>query len=197
MNYLAHLYLSGDDPEVIVGNFMGDSIKGKDYSLYSKGMETGIRLHRFIDHYTDNHPIVERSKKRLRPHFSKYAPVVSDMYFDHFLARSWEDFHDEELLDFSGRMYAILLDRKSDMPQQTQLMLLYMSRNDWLTSYASTTGLNRAFNGMANRTTFESNMEVATEELERNFTAYEDEFRAFFPELVSAAKEELLRLQGV
>jgi acyl carrier protein phosphodiesterase len=82
MNFLAHLYLSGDDKDVMLGNLIADSVKGKDYLAYRPGIQEGILLHRKIDHFTDEHPVVERSKHLLRPKYHKFAGVVTDMFYD-------------------------------------------------------------------------------------------------------------------
>ena len=84
MNFLAHLYLSGNDEPLMVGNFIADHIRGYDWKAFPQQIQNGILLHRFIDEYTDNHPIVEQSKALMRNTFHKYTPVISDIYFDHF-----------------------------------------------------------------------------------------------------------------
>ena len=90
MNYLAHLYLSGNDDELKLGNFIGDSVRGSDLSMYPPRVQDGIILHRGIDRYTDSHHVVMKSKLRLRPKYHKYAPVIVDMFYDHFLGACGE-----------------------------------------------------------------------------------------------------------
>ena len=98
MNFLAHLYLSGDDKEIMLGNLIADSVKGNAILDFNEGVQEGIRLHRRIDHFTDEHPIVQRSKERLRPKYHKFAGVVTDMFYDHFLARDWDHYSEKKPL---------------------------------------------------------------------------------------------------
>ena len=103
MNFLAHLYLSADDPEIQLGNFIGDFVRGRDLSTrFSVGIVTGILLHREIDEFTDRHEVVKRSKDRLRPKYRHYAPVIIDMFYDHHLAVNWNAYHHQPLPDFAA-----------------------------------------------------------------------------------------------
>lgn len=116
MNFLAHLFLSGKPGELMVGNFIADSVKGSMLSDFSEGIQQGIKLHRAIDNFTDNHLVTLKSKERLRIHFGKYAPVVVDIFYDHFLAICWEKYADrslriyaDEVYKFLGTYYAVFL----------------------------------------------------------------------------------------
>lgn len=196
MNYLAHIYLSGNDEDVLIGNFIGDAVKGNDFNHYSPGIQAGIRLHRFIDQYTDSHDIVEQSKARLRPNFRKYAGVIVDMYYDHFLAVNWELHCETELTEFSHAIYSQLEGRITELPEKIQFMLPHMKRYNWLTSYASLEGIDRALSGMARRTSFESNMQHAVVALKDDYELFEKEFNDFFPELYRNSMEEIKRLNN-
>ena len=100
MNHLAHLYLSGSDPDLMLGNFIADAVKGKQVELYALGVQNGIRLHRAIDTFTDAHPVVRQTKAHLYAGYSKFAGVILDIYFDHFLAIGWANYHPQPLADF-------------------------------------------------------------------------------------------------
>ncbi|MDD4599213.1 MAG: ACP phosphodiesterase [Lentimicrobiaceae bacterium] len=196
MNFLAHLYLSGDDPEIIIGNFIADHVKGKKVELYSTGIQAGIQLHRAIDEFTDNHAVVKETVQGLRPLFRKYAGVVVDMYFDHFLAAGWQRWSEEPLKHFTTGMYHVLMQRFQELPPRTRYMLPYMLKNDWLFNYRKLEGLHRGLSGMAKRTSFASGMEHATEELRTNYDYYQMQFDRFFPELRDFAlirREEITR----
>jgi acyl carrier protein phosphodiesterase len=109
MNFLAHIYLSGDDPEVQLGNFMADAVKGNQYTQYELGIQRGIKLHRFIDSYTDTHPVFRRSKSRLHgKQFGHYTGVIMDMFYDHFLAANWREFHHQPLEVFTDNFYSLI-----------------------------------------------------------------------------------------
>ncbi|KAF0199053.1 MAG: hypothetical protein FD166_678 [Bacteroidetes bacterium] len=184
MNFLAHLYLSGENREVIIGNFIADHVKGNKIMTYSPGVRAGILLHRAIDQFTDNHPVVKLAVERLRPDFRKYAGVVVDMYFDHFLSNGWNSWSEEPLRSFTERMYSIIIASTGILPPRTMHMIPYMMNHDWLGNYGNFEGLNRALTGMARRTPFYSNMETAAERLKQDYDFFEESFDVFFPQLI-------------
>ncbi|GAB2870945.1 acyl carrier protein phosphodiesterase [Hymenobacter ruber] len=189
MNFLAHLFLSGSPnsatySDVLLGNFIADSVPGRQLENYPPAVQTGIRLHRAIDTFTDQHPVVRRSTQRLREAgYGKYAGVISDMFLDHFLARNFPEFSPENLPDFTRRVYALLNSREAEMPPRVQQMLVYMVQHNWLLGYAEIEGIRRALSGLSRRASAGSGMETAATELVANYAEYEADFRAFFPEL--------------
>ncbi|MCU0416620.1 MAG: ACP phosphodiesterase [Cytophagaceae bacterium] len=190
MNFLAHLYLSFETSDFMVGNFIADSIRGKEMELYSITMQKGIRYHRFIDHYTDNHPVTHEIKDRIQHDFHKYNAVVVDIYYDHFLAKHWTLYHTEALTTFAQNFYSYI-QTHSALPERVKELLPYMIKQDWLVHYAEIEGLQRIFNGMAKRANFPSNMEAGTEVLRREYTFLEEKFFEYFPDLVTACKNKL------
>lgn len=166
----------------MIGNFIADHIKGKMIHEFPAAVQEGIFLHRQIDEFTDSHPVVAESKARLRTDFKKYAPVIVDVFYDHFLARDWQQFHHQSLMDFSNEVYN-LLDNYPLLPERTRVMLSYMSQQNWLYNYRDTAGINKALGGLARRTNFESGMERATAYLEEHYQDFEKEFNTFFAEL--------------
>lgn len=185
MNYLAHVFLSGDNKELLLGNFIADAVKGKQIDLYAPGIVQGIRLHRMIDTFTDTHPIVHETKARLRPGYKKYSPVIADLYYDHFLAKNFHVYSDTKLPDFTREVYALVQQYYENLPDKVQYFLPYMMRQDWLNAYATIHGIGQALGGLSRRTTFHSGMETAAMELELNYDAYLKDFTAFFPELIA------------
>lgn len=183
MNYLAHLFLAGNEPEIILGNFIADHVKGSDVLKYSEKVQSGIMMHRAIDTYTDQHDIVRQSIARLRTDFRKYAGVVVDMYYDHFLSLHWQEYSATDIHIFTTTRYEILNGFSEILPARSSRLLFFMEKQNWLLSYASFDGMQQAFNGMSRRTTFVSNMEQAVENLKADYDAFESEFRQFFPEL--------------
>ena len=188
MNYLAHLFLAGTDPEMILGNFIADHVKGSDTLKYSENVRKGISMHRAIDTFTDQHPVVRQSIARLRADFRKYAGVIVDMYYDHFLSAQWDEYSDTDLPEFTRIRYDILNTFQSILPARSARLLFYMEKQNWLLSYGSFAGMQQAFNGMSRRTTFESNMEFAVVNLKAGYPEFNQEFRQFFPELQSYVK---------
>ncbi|NBW37446.1 MAG: DUF479 domain-containing protein [Cytophagia bacterium] len=190
MNFLAHLYLSGNDPDVATGNFIGDFVKGRQhYQHMPEKVIAGIELHRIIDAFTDSHPVVSDSKKRLWPKYRHYSGVIVDIYYDHFLARNWNDYHQELLPDYADKCYQILQSRTYDLPESVRFLLPHIIRGNWLVNYAKVEGIQRALSGMARRTTFVSKMEESVKDLEEFYEDFKGEFQVFFPELIEEARK--------
>ncbi len=183
MNFLAHLLLSKTDEQIMVGNFIGDFVKGSKLDSYEPKIQHGIRLHRAIDNFTDQHPIVLKSKKRLRARFRHYAPVIVDVFYDHFIAKDWETYSSETLHQFTQKFYKTMKQYASIIPQAASNMLYYMSKQDWLFNYQFLDGIDRALTGMSKRTRFDSKMETAIDALNDHYAEFQNEFNQFFPEL--------------
>jgi acyl carrier protein phosphodiesterase len=195
MNYLAHLYLSGDDPEVQLGNFIGDFVKGRSPELeYPTKVAIGIHLHRLIDAFTDSHAVVRESKIRLRPFYRHYSGVIVDIFYDHFLAINWHKHHAEPLQDFTRGFYALADTESHRLPQKARYVLPFMKKNDWLTNYSKIEGIEKVLGGMARRTPFESGMEKATADLVRHYDAFEKEYFEFMPQLEDISRKGLKEL---
>ena len=126
MNFLAHLYLSGNNEEVIFGNFIADGVKGNQMNGYSAGIRDGIRLHREIDRYTDNHPVVKQSKSRLSPKYRMFSGVIVDLFYDHFLSKYWQEFSQKELNDFVSKTYQLLIKSYDLLPPRPKRILPFM-----------------------------------------------------------------------
>ena len=184
MNFLAHLYLSGNDTSVMLGNFIGDFIKGKNMAeKVGHEIARGVELHREIDFFTDQHPIVRESKKRLRPKYRHYSGVIVDVFYDHYLAKNWKDYHAQALPEYAKGVYALIQKNNALLPERVNLMIPYMIKGNWLVNYATLEGIHRALTGMARRTPYESKMDESVSDLKENYEEFKAEFTAFFPEL--------------
>lgn len=183
MNYLAHLFLSGDDPLVMVGNFMADGVKGRDLSAHHPDVQRGIRLHRRIDSFTDQHPITAVGRKRLHPHCGKFAGVALDLFYDHLLASEWERHSNVALPQYAQQCYAVLQREIARMPERTQRMLPYMVRGDWLTRYAHVEGLADALHGLSIRVPHGTVLAGAEAVLLAHEADLRGEFRSFLVQL--------------
>lgn len=189
MNFLAHLYLSGDSDELKIGNFIADFVKGKPSVHIPDNIIKGIALHRLIDTFTDTHPVVKQSIKRLQPTYHKYAGVIVDIFYDHFLAINWSLFSQEPLPVFASKTYALMNSNKAILPEAMHQMFYYMQKQNWLVSYGQLEGVARVLEGMAHRTTFLSNMELAIHDLERDYEEYNKEFLLYFPLLIEYVQQ--------
>lgn len=183
MNHLAHLFLSQSDINLMIGNFIADHVKGKQIESYTLEIQKGIRMHRAIDDFTDHHPIVQRSKERLYPKYHKYSAVIVDMFYDHILARNWSDYSPLPLTKFTQSVYQVLNAHKASFPETSKRFLYYMSQYDWLNSYGTEEGIDKALSGLSRRTKFVSKMEESSKELVLNYADFKLEFEAFFPKL--------------
>lgn len=179
MNYLGHLYLSGTEPQVILGNFIADGVKGRDLSAYPTLVQHGIRLHRAIDSFTDQHPIQRSGRARVRAYAGHYAGVVMDLFYDHLLASGWQQWHDEPLPAYAQRMYVLLGDQMPHMPAEIRALFGVMRARDWLTGYASLEHLGRALHGLSRRTRRGERMAGAEAVLAEHLEAYRAEFDVF------------------
>jgi acyl carrier protein phosphodiesterase len=189
MNFLAHLYLSGDNPKLMVGNFIGDFVKGRSWmDQYEPEIVKGIHLHRAIDEFTDSHPIVTKSKNRLRPTYRHYSGVIVDVFYDHYLARYWSNYHTQPLSDFAKHAYQTLSSFDTVLPEGVRQMLPYMVKGNWLVNYADTEGIQRALTGMSRRTPYVSKMDEAVNDLRKYYEEFKEEFEQFFPDLKSHAE---------
>ena len=189
MNFLAHCYLSGQDPQIITGNFIGDFVKGRDLSVtFGSGIAKGVALHRAIDEFTDHHSVVKQSKNRLRPTYRHYSGVIVDIFYDHFLAAGWANYSKIPLDDYATKIYQLITDQQIIMPERVNQMLPYMIRWNWLRNYAHLEGIERVLGGMAKRATFISNMEHATTDLREFYSEFKTEFEEFFPDLQKFCK---------
>ena len=191
MNFLAHIFLSGENEEIIIGNFIGDFIKGNSKNSYPDKIQKGIILHRSIDHFTDGNDIVKKSKIRLRTKYRHYAPVIVDIFYDHFLAKEWKYFSNIDLMTFTKRFYTISSKYHHIIPQNALYMLENMSKNDWLYHYQFVENMRKVFRGMNKRTPFESKMDEATDSLLEKYDDFRDDFHQFFPHLQLHVKDFL------
>ncbi len=183
MNYLAHLYLADNDTESLLGNLMGDFVKGHVDGHLSPAIQQGIALHRKIDAFTDVHPVFKQSKQRLSPEVRRYGGILVDLFYDHFLARHWDSYAKLPLRHFSQQVYGILLSHYELLPNAMQRSVSYMIRVDLLMSYREITGIDNALRGIGRRLKRANPLASAAKELQRHYPALEADFAAFFPEL--------------
>ncbi len=182
MNFLAHIYLSGDDEEIRFGNFIADSIKGKQYLQYSDSIQKGILLHRGIDSFTDRHSKVKEAKKFFSA-YGHYSGVIVDIIFDHFLAKHWLHFHSTPLQNFTEEFYSLLDYKHEYLPGKVKAFYPKMRRQNWLLKYATEAGISDILYQMNIRTRNISKMNYAIVELRKNYNELEQLFFDFFEDL--------------
>ncbi|CDF79662.1 acyl carrier protein phosphodiesterase [Formosa agariphila KMM 3901] len=193
MNYLAHIYLSESKEKVTIGNFIadGNGITGKSYKKFPKAIQVGILLHRQIDTFTDAHPIVKQSTKRLHKNYGHYSGIIVDIFYDHFLAKNWSKYSEISLEDEAQWFYTLLQNNFDTLPERTQYLLPYMVKANWLVSYSNIKGIEDVLVGMDKRTKNLSHMHLATKELRMYYDEFEAEFTTFFEELRTFSHHKL------
>lgn len=194
MNFLAHIYLSGNNDLIKIGNFMADGIRGHDYLNFPDDVTKGILLHRQIDTYTDAHLVYRKSKHRLHEKYGHYSGVIMDILYDHFLAKNWSNYSDEKLEVFAENFYKSLFANEAILTEKTKNMLPYMYDRNWLVSYATIAGIEMILFQMDYRTKHRANMQEAIVELQEFYNDFEKEFALFFDELIEFSNQKLLEL---
>lgn len=197
MNYLAHIYLSGNNDLLKIGNFMADGIKGNDFENYQTEIKKGILLHRHIDSFTDSNLIYRKSKHRLHEKYGHYSGVIMDVFYDHFLAKNWKHYHSEELTVYVEKFYQILKNNYALLTQKIQKIVPIMIENNWLASYQTIAGIELILFQMDYRTKFESKMQFSTHELLEYYEDFEKEFSLFFDELQHSCKNKIRTLNRI
>lgn len=184
MNYLAHIYLSGESDEVILGNFIGDYVKGSKYREYPEKVAYGIRLHRSIDLFTDQHQDVKKCIEMLKPEYGRYAGIVVDIFFDHFLAANWNQYSAYTLREFSKHAHAVFLSNFRLLPFRVKQFLPFLIQHKRLESYAKVERLHEVLEIMSRRTSLPANSEWAMQVLIQEYDQFEALFQSFFPEMI-------------
>ena len=163
---------------------LGDFVRGRQAEQYSAGIRAGIRLHVRIDSFTDSHPIVAVSKARVRPPYRRYAGVLVDVFYDHFLARNWRVYSPGvPLEEFARKSYAVLWEAREILPARLQRIRPSMMEQDWLTSYRTVESIDRVLQGLARRVSRENPLPHAISVLREHHHELESDFREFFPRL--------------
>jgi acyl carrier protein phosphodiesterase len=184
MNYLAHLFLSGHTPEALIGGLLGDFVKGAIGNRYDVRVCKGISLHRKIDRYTDDHEVVVASRRLMSRERRRFAGIMVDVFYDHFLACHWSRYAVVSLDEFTRQVYPILLQHHHHFPQRLQYIVPRMVRDDWLGSYRELWRVGAALDGISRRLRRSNTLAGGLRELEANYVRFEQHFLAFFPQLM-------------
>lgn len=193
MNFLAHIYLSGTNDHIKIGNFIADGIHGQPQG-YHPEIVKGIIIHRAIDTFTDAHPLFRQGTKRLHARYHHYAGVIMDIFYDHFLAKNWSKYSDIPLTEFAQSFYTLLNDNYEILPERSKRSVPHMTQHNWLVSYASIEGIDRTLKQMDHRTKLRSGMGNAVDELQQYYTEFEAEFTAFFEDIQAHVQQKTAEL---
>lgn len=184
MNYLAHLYLAEDSPKSILGNLLGDFLKGRGTDGYCEEIKKGIQLHKAVDIYTDSHAVVRESKRLISPVNRRYAGIIIDVFYDHFLAKNWLDYSSVSLPEFTSKVYGILQSYQAILPDSLKKALPNIITRNLLMSYTEISGVSFALQRLSVRLKRKNYLGMASEDLTANYEQLKFNFDCFFPELI-------------
>ena len=192
MNYLAHLYLSGPDPQIRLGNFLGDWFRGKQHHTLPQRIQDGVTLHRFIDQFADNHLAMKASYQLLKPELNRYALPVVDVLQDYFLSKHFNNYSDSTSLEaFTQSCITDLKQQAHHLPAPFPERILTMfSHVNWLALYGTDEGMNRSFNNLAKRAKNANNIAQSWTIAQKNLATLEYYFLDFFPDMIDHAQKQ-------
>ncbi len=194
MNLLAHAYLSNNCTETTIGNLIADFVKGKLDNQYTHNITNGIKLHRKIDSYTDTHEIVLNCKKLFSKERRRFAGIIIDITFDHFLANKWDEYSCENLNEFAHRVYAILIGNMKIIPTSMHRIIPHMTENNWFVSYRNIDVIERAINSISYRLKKPNSIIGSIDEVKDNYQQLETAFDDFFPQLQTYSNQQYINL---
>ncbi len=193
MNYLAHLYLADDTGTSPAGSVLGDAVKGRLRGDYPPALELGIRLHRRIDSFTDAHPVVRDACARFEAPYRRYAGILLDIYFDHLLARQWEDFHPQPLAIFSQHISATIWQEWPNPPLTRERIAGFPAV---LESYAREDGVTLALQRVSRRAARANPMAQALPLVQSQHALLVQDFAKFFPDLIAFVRAQANKLKA-
>ena len=190
MNYLAHSFLSYQNTDLIIGNFIADSIQGNRFEGLTANIIKGITLHRKIDVFTDTHPIFLTSKYRFRKDFDKYSGVLTDIFYDHFLAKNFSLYSSLSLQQHADNIYDLLKNNHNYLPEPAKRFYTYMTERNVLFHYSSLVGIEIVLTHLSDRIRNRYELQLALPILQNNYEEIEQEFFIFFDDLMSFCKTQ-------
>ncbi len=185
MNILVHYLLSDRNEKVVVGNVIADFIKGNKVQSFSPGIQKGIEIHKKIDSFSDQHPVVKETWALLQNDFGLYGRVITDIYYDHFLFKHWKEFSMFSFEDDMNFLYQCLQKNTGEFPPGVRRMTARIVALQWPVKYTNMSGLYQVFRSMSRRVAFENRFEMAVEVLKKEYATIDSHFLSFYPELRS------------
>jgi acyl carrier protein phosphodiesterase len=192
LNHLAHLFLAPDSELHRVGSLLGDFARGLDSASLPLAVHEGLRHHRAVDAFTDQHPDVMASKRLFSSQRRRFAGVALDILYDHYLLRNWDRFSSMPVDDFIDQVYAELLNHQQAMPEKMQTVTGQIVRYDWFRSYQNLDNIGFALDRVANRIRFRHDFHGIIEEIQGQDQVLEAHFLSFFPALVEHSRRCVL-----
>lgn len=195
MNFLFHLHLSGNDPDILTGNLMGDFVKGRIGDEYPPRLRSGIVLHRRIDSFAQNNALFRRSRERIDPAYGLWRGVLVDLFYDHFLAVEWERWSPEPIDAYLDRARWIVEANRDYLPVRMQEVVPVIFEI-LIPSYCEVDGIGLALERMSRRVRRTNPLAGGEKELSHHYAGLRDDFRSFIPEIRQLAADFLDAADG-
>lgn len=190
MNFLAHILLSGPQPDLQVGGFLGDFVKGPLRGDYPGAIEAGIQLHRNIDAYSDALPELRELRHSLPPRWRRYSGILTDVLYDHLLAQQWEQHHVEPLDVFCERFYQTLAERQHLLPDSARRLGQLGLTHPWLQNYSHREAVEQVLTRIGGRLRRPVPLQETLQHIEPRMALYQQTFERVFPALRAFAAHE-------
>jgi acyl carrier protein phosphodiesterase len=184
MNYLGHIFLSGENELLLVGNFIADDVKGKKYLEYPSEVQKGILLHRSIDHFTDNNIYWQSIREMIRPVYHRYAGVTSDLFIDHFLATRWDFYSSNPLQIYVKWVHAVFLRNYSILPERIRGFLAFLIQHKRLLSYSEISGIEESLYIMSLRSSLPDKTAIVIQLLKERYAEFEELSHLFLADII-------------
>lgn len=191
MNYLAHSFLSFSIEPVLLGQFIADDVKGNKWQLLPEEVQRGVLLHRFIDDFTDRHPLMLDLKKLLHPTLGKFSGVVLDILLDHVLSLKWHEYSQTDRQCWIDSTYRQLSGYMNEMTEKRQIIISKMIEHDWMNMYKTPEGTSRILLNMSRRIPFSNPLKDSFEVYLKHEASIQSVFDDFFPQILSATQHKL------
>lgn len=179
MNFLGHLYFSKNDRDLMIANLFGDFVRGRNFDHFPPLIQEGIILHRQIDHYIDTHPLVRELKLELMTELPKVGPIAVDLFFDHLLAKNWEQYHIDQYDSFLLEFYKHESDYLGYYPTSFLQFMEKLRNHQWMNHYPTKYGLMKSCEGVSRRLSFETKLAEAHLVFEQKEETVEAVFHSF------------------
>jgi acyl carrier protein phosphodiesterase len=185
MNWLAHIQLSGDSAATRIGNLIPDLVRASEIDGIHQQFVPGIQLHRIIDSYTDSHPVFRQSSSRINGALRRYASILIDLFYDHFLACEWCSYSLVPLEEVVGDFHESIDSFRSELPTCVYERLVQIRDERYLLSYSTEAGITAALSRVSSRLRRPVDLAIGVEQLKTHYELFAADFRDFYPQLIA------------
>ena len=190
MNYIAHLHLAQATQTSLVGNFLGDFVKGSQLEHLPYDIQMGIKLHRKIDVLTDSHPQVVNLRRLFPPHIRRVAGIVLDVYFDYLLMCHWPLFSDQHHNILFNQFYLELGSCEHEANGHFQQVRKGLTSHRWLADYQHEGACLRALKTIEHRLNHKIVFaDAAMAHVQKHQKPIQQSFLHFYPDLLKQTRD--------